>query len=241
MGTHPIFESDFDCLTEWPQFSPGTESSDTALLPLVSTTASMLTTSSLSSELTSERKKSKSPRLTWSRLTSPTSLSRKRARRTPTFSEPSSQKLPTLLLTTPPTTFFSPSKDPTSFTHTSRPSGKPTRTRLPSATTSPTARRTSSPDPSSTSLLSQLLSWAELDLPSTTRRSPSTSLSKSTRSSESTPPRSRTSFSPTSSETRTTSSRSLVAMLLPLAPGPLLCKLFTGEALRSNRPSLITT
>merc|ERR1711953_105611 len=108
MGTHPIFESDFDCLTEWPQFSPGTESSDTALLPLVSTTASMLTTSSLSSELTSERKKSKSPRLTWSRLTSPTSLSRKRARRTPTFSEPSSQKLPTLLLTTPPTTSFSP-------------------------------------------------------------------------------------------------------------------------------------
>merc|ERR1712032_933262 len=111
MGTHPIFESDFDCLTEWPQFSPGTESSDTALLPLVSTTASMPTTSSLSSELTSERKKSKSPRLTWSRLTSPTSLSRKRARRTPTFSEPSSQKLPTLLLTTPPTTSFSPSKD----------------------------------------------------------------------------------------------------------------------------------
>merc|ERR1712037_1030829 len=90
MGTHPIFESDFDCLTEWPQFSPGTESSDTALLPLVSTTASMLTTSSLSSELTSERKKSKSPRLTWSRLTSPTSLSRKRARRTPTFSAPGS-------------------------------------------------------------------------------------------------------------------------------------------------------
>merc|ERR1712210_417812 len=119
MGTHPIFESDFDCLTEWPQFSPGTESSVTALLPLVSTTASMLTTSSLSSELTSERKKSKSPRLTWSRLTSPTSLSRKRARRTPTFSEPSSQKLPTLLLTTPPTTSFSPSNDPTSFTHTS--------------------------------------------------------------------------------------------------------------------------
>merc|ERR1711953_91070 len=239
MGTHPIFESDFDCLTEWPQFNPGTESSDTALLPLVSTTASMPTISSPSSELTSERKKSKSPRPTWSRLTSPTSSLERKASGTPTFSALSSQKLPTPLLTTPPTTSFSLSKDPTSSTHISRPSGKPTRTRLPSVTTSPTARRTSSPDPSSTLLLSQLLSWAELDLPSTTRPSPSTSSSKSTRSSVSTPPRSRTSFSPTSSETRTTSSRFL-AVLLPMnAPGPLLCKLFTGEALRSTRPLTI--
>merc|ERR1712035_9015 len=93
MGTHPIFESDFDCLTEWLQFNLGTEFSDTALSPLVSTTASMPTTNSPLSELTSERKKSKSPRLTWSRLTSPTSSSRKKASETPTFSAPSSQKL----------------------------------------------------------------------------------------------------------------------------------------------------
>merc|ERR1712035_80212 len=239
MGTHPIFESDFDCLTEWLQFNLGTEFSDTALSPLVSTTASMPTTNSPLSELTSERKKSKSPRLTWSRLTSPTSSSRKKASETPTFSAPSSQKLPTPLHTTLPTTSFSPSKAPTSSTPISRPSGKPTRTRLPSATTSPTARRISSLDPSSTSLLSPLLSWAELDLPSTTRSSPSTSSSKSTRSSVSTPPRSRTSSSPTSSETRTTSSRLSVALLLPLAPGPLLCKLFTGETALKSRQLII--
>merc|ERR1712002_548424 len=69
MGTHPIFESDFDCLTEWPLFHPGIVFCVTARSVLALFMAATLSHSSRKFAPLNERKKSRSPRHTLQRHT----------------------------------------------------------------------------------------------------------------------------------------------------------------------------
>merc|ERR1712130_363511 len=153
MGTHPIFESDFDCLTEleWRLLHLGTACCAMEPRHSVSPTEVTPSTSFPSFAPPSERKKLRSPRLSSRRLMPtllPATLSSKR---TATCLAPNCRTRQTWVSTTRLTIFSWPWMVPTSCTPPSKNCGRRTRERPPSATTCTTAERKLTPDQRPTS------------------------------------------------------------------------------------------